>query len=146
MGSKPSYSTQKKAAVLVDACFVADRKAAEDHGVSRSSIIRWRRQMDERPELAEAYCELYQEEVQGQDWLQDATETVQNAFSFLRKAAGELDPADPEAVKAVAMAVQTVTEAKLTAEVINARLAEQDRQYVQEGGEDAPRLPEQRRN
>jgi hypothetical protein len=89
---------------------------------------------------------MYREEVQDQDWLQDATETVQQAFSFLRRAADELDAGDPEAVKAVAMAVQTVTEAKLTAEVINARLAEQDTQQQSAVGEDAPRLPSKRRN
>ena len=144
--SCPTYSTEKKAAVLVDASFVADREAADQHGVHRSTIVRWRSEMDEDPELAVAYAKIYREEVQGQDWLQDATETVQNAFSFLREAAGELDPRDPEAVKAVAMAVQTVTEAKLTAEVINARLAEQNTQQQSAAGQNAPRLPRERQN
>jgi tyrosyl-tRNA synthetase len=144
--SCPTYSTEKKAAVLVDASFVADREAAADHGVHRSTIVRWRAKMDEDPELAEAYAKMYREEVKGQDWLQDATETVQQAFSFLRRAADELDAGDPEAVKAVAMAVQTVTEAKLTAEVINARLAEQNTQQQSAAGENAPRLPRERQN
>jgi primosomal protein N'' len=144
--SCPQYSIEKKAAVLVDASFVADREAADQHGVHRSTIVRWRAKMDEDPELAEAYAEMYREEVQDQDWLQDATETVQQAFSFLRRAADELDAGDPDAVKAVAMAVQTVTEAKLTAEVIDARLAEQDRQHQPAGDEGAPRLPRERQN
>lgn len=142
---KKTYSVTKKAAVLVDASFVSDSEAAEQHGVSRSSVVRWRGQMDEDPDLAEAYCELYQEEVQGQDWLEDATRTVQQAFSFLRRAADELDAGDPEAVKAVSMAVQTLTEAKMAAKVIDARLAEHDSKHGAADRENVARLqPAQR--
>jgi len=143
--SKP-YSTQKKAAAIVDAAFTTDEEAAEQHGVSRRSIVRWRQEMDQSPELAQSVTAIYKEEIEGRDWLEEATRTVQSAFSFLRRAANELDPSDPDAVKAVSLAIQTLTEAKLTAEVINARLAEQSTEYREADREDAARLQPERRN
>ena len=142
-----SYPTRKKAAAIVDAAFTTDEEAAGQHDVSRRSIQRWRAEMEEDPKLAENVAAIYKEEIQGRDWLEEATRTVQSAFSFLRQAANELDPSDPDAVKAVSLAIQTLTEAKLTAQVINARLAEQNSEYRASDREDAPRqLQPERRN
>jgi len=142
-----SYPTPKKAGVIVDAAFTTDQEAADQHGVSRRSVQRWRAEMDEDPELAENVAAIYKEEIEGRDWLEEATRTVQTAFSFLRRAANELDPSDPDAVKAVSLAIQTLTEAKLTTQVINARLAEQSAEYRETDREDAPRqLRPERRN
>lgn len=141
-----SYPTRKKAAAIVDAAFTTDQEAAEQHEVSRRSIQRWRADMEEDPELAENVAALYKEEIQGRDWLEEATRTVQSAFSFLRRASNGLDPSDPDAVKAVSLAIQTLTEAKLTAQVINARLAEQNTEYREADREDAARLQPEQRN
>lgn len=142
-----SYPTRKKAAAVVDAAFTTDHEAAEQHGVSRRSIQRWRSQVDNDPALAENVATIYKQQIEGRDWLEEATRTVQQAFSFLRRAADELDPSDPDAVKAVSLAVQTLTEAKLTAEVINARLAEQNPEYRAPDREDAAgQLRPERRN
>lgn len=141
-----SYPTRKKAAAIVDAAFTTDQEAAKQHGVSRRSLIRWRQSLDEDPELAQEVTAIYKEEIQGRDWLEEATRTVQNAFSFLRRATNKLDASDPEAVKAVSLAIQTLTEAKLTAQVINARLAEQNTEYREADREDAARLQPEQRN
>ena len=142
-----SYPIPKKAAAIVDAAFTTDQEAADQHDVSRRSIQRWRREMDENPALAENVASIYKEEIEGRDWLEEATQTVQSAFSFLRQAANNLDPSDADAVKAVSLAIQTRTAAKLTAQVINARLAEQDTEYRAPDREDASRqLRPERRN
>jgi hypothetical protein len=120
-----AYTPEQKAQAIVVAAFSSDREAADELDVSRRSIQRWRADMESDPELAENVATLYRDEIEGADWLEDATRTVQTAFSFLRQAANELDPADPDAVLAVSRAIQTITEAKLAADVINARLAEQ---------------------
>lgn len=140
-------SKEKRAEAIVTAAFHSDTEAAEKHDCSRRSIIRWRKQMDEDAELTRLVTEKYDELREEQDWIEDATRTIQQAFAFLRRAADELDPSDPEAVEAVAEAIQTITEAKLTAKVVNARLAENGRTRGAEADQNASgKLHPARRN
>lgn len=56
------------------------------------------------------------------NWVEDSTDTICTALSFLRLAMDNLDPTDPEGVQAVAGALNTLVEAKTMAQVVDARL------------------------
>lgn len=137
---------EKRAEAIVTAAFHSDHEAAKRLDVSRRSIIRWRKQMADDPELSQIVTKKYQELREDADWIEDATRTIQQAFGFLRQAADNLDPQDPKAVEAVADAIRTISEAKLTAKVINARLAEEDRQDATTSGKNATQLVPAQRN
>jgi hypothetical protein len=116
------YPIETKARAIVDAALTTDREAAEKHEVSRKSIERWRSELDTDPELQARFTELWEEVRAAGDWVEDSTDTIRTALSFLRTAMNELDPSDPEAVEAVTEALNTLVEAKLTVEVVDERL------------------------
>lgn len=116
------YPIEQKARIIVDASLTTDRKAANKHDCSRRSIQNWRDELDTNTELQERVTELWKEVRKADDWVEDATDTIRTALAFLRTAFDELDPSDPEAVEAVTEATRTLSEAKLTADVIEQRL------------------------
>lgn len=116
------YPTETKARAIVDAALTTDREAAEKHGCSRKSIERWRSAIEEDPELQARLSELWEEVREADDWVEDSTETIRSALSFLRTAFDELDPADPESVEAVTQAVQVLADAKMMADIVDERL------------------------
>jgi hypothetical protein len=111
-----AYPTETKA-------LTTDREAAEKHDLSRKSIERWRSELDTDPELQARFTELWEEVRAAGDWVEDATNTIRTALSFLRTAMDELDPSDPDAVRAVTEAIGTLAEAKLMADVVDERLS-----------------------
>ena len=117
-----AYSTETKARAIVDSALMTDREAAEKHDLSRKSIERWRRELDTDPELQARFTELWEEVRAAEDWVEDATDTIRTALSFLRTAMDELDPSDPDAVRAVTEAIGTLAEAKVMADVVDERL------------------------
>jgi transposase-like protein len=118
-----AYSTETKARAIVDAALTTDREAAEKHDLSRKSIERWRSELDTDPELQARFTKLWEEVRAAGDWVEDATDTIRTALSFLRTAMDELDPSDPDAVRAVTEAIGTLAEAKLMADVVDERLS-----------------------
>jgi transposase-like protein len=117
-----AYSTETKARAIVDAALTTDREAAEKHDLSRKSIERWRGELDTDPELQARFTELWEEVRAAGDWVEDATDTIRTALSFLRTAMDELDPSDPDAVRAVTEAIGTLAESKIMADVVDERL------------------------
>jgi hypothetical protein len=116
------YSTETKAKAIVDAALTTDREAAADHGISRKSLTRWRKDLQTDTALQRLVTERWAEVRAADTWVEDTTQTIRNALSFLRTAMNELDPSDPEAVEAVTGAIQTLAEAKAMADIIDTRI------------------------
>lgn len=134
------YSDTYKARILVEADLTTDRQAAQSHDVSRSSISRWRKAAKEDPDMQELMAERWEEMRRSDSWVQDATHTIRSAQGFLRDATDELDPSDPEAVKAVENALGTLIEGLQMARVVDARLgAPQRGSHDETGGQGGPR-------
>jgi len=116
------YTTEKKAKAIVDAALTTDREAASEHDISRKSLTRWRKALDTDQALQKRVTALWAEVREADTWVEDATDTIRSALSFLRGAFNDLDPSDPESVAAVTEALKTLAEAKAVADVIDARV------------------------
>lgn len=116
------YSTEKKARVLVDAALSTDRAAAEDHNVSRSSVKRWRSDLETDEDLRARFDELWQKVEEAEAWTERATSSIREALRFLDAAMDRLDPSDPEAVAAVTDAIETLADATMMQDIVSARL------------------------
>ena len=136
-----AYALETKAKIIVEAALTTDLEAAERHDVDRSSIYRWRRQMEQDPKLQRLVAMRWKEFRKADSWVQDATHTIRKAQSFIRNAAEEMDPSDPAAVEAMTDALQTLTESLQMARIVDARLGT-DRPDGEAGRQDdAGQLP-----
>jgi transposase-like protein len=120
------YEATEKAKLLVEAALKTDTEVAETHGVARRSLYRWREQLHDNPDLQRAVYERWEELKAADSWAEDATRTIRKAQSFIRTATEDLDPSDPEALRAVTEALQALVDATQMARIIDARLADQN--------------------
>lgn len=128
-----AYTNEQKAEAIVDSAFSTDAEAAEKHGCSPRSIQRWRSDMDTDPDLSQNVALKWQAFRDAETWADDASRTIRKAMGFVRRAVEHLDPADPASLEAITRAIQTLTNAKLTADVIDARLAQSNRRHDAQG-------------
>lgn len=133
------YSADEKARILVESSLTTDRDAARSNGVSRRSIVRWRKALDTDMDLQRAVAERWRQFREADSWAEDATQSIRKAQAFIRDACEEMDPSDPEALDAVTRALSTLVDATQMARIIDARLADQDTQHRASPDEDAPR-------
>lgn len=136
-----AYALDTKAKIIVEAALTTDLEAAERHDVDRSSIYRWRRQMEEDPELQRLVSMRWDEYRQADSWVQDATHTIRKAQSFIRSAAEHMDPSDPEALEAMTEALNTLTESLQMARIVDARLGTNRPDGEAGRQDDAGRIP-----
>lgn len=116
------YATDTKAKAIVYGALHTDQQAAKKFGCSRTSIYQWRKQLDDDEQLQEACTRRWKEIRTADSWIQDATHTIRKAQGFIRNAADDLNPSDPEAVEAMTEALQTLTESLQMARIVHARL------------------------
>jgi transposase-like protein len=121
-----SYGVDQKAKILVEAAVKTDTEAADTHDLARSTIYRWRQSLKEDAALQRAVYERWEELKAADTWADDATRTIRKAQSFIRTATEDLDPSDPEALRAVTEALQALVDATQMARIIDARLADQN--------------------
>jgi transposase-like protein len=134
-----SYSTDRKAKILVESSLTTDQDTARRHDVSRRSIIRWRKALDTDMALQRAVAMRWQEFREADTWADDATHSIRKAQAFIRDACEQMDPSDPEALDAVTRALSTLVDATQMARIIDARLADQNSQHRASADKDAPR-------
>lgn len=118
------HTLDTKAKALVDAALTTDREAAEKHGVHRSTLYRWRQRLDEDHELQTLTTKYWRQVRADDSWVQGATRTIRKAESFIRNASEELDPSDPDALRAMTKALRTLTESLQMARIVDARLGQ----------------------
>lgn len=133
----PNFDAERAARVLVDACFMTDAEAAERHDLSRRTVLNYRKRLASDAELAQLFTAKLQEARAHEGWADDLTSTIRTAMSAVRRCANEMDPTKPSTLQALTDALRVLTEAQLALRVIDARLAQQDRQPEPAPGEGA---------
>ncbi|GAA6759255.1 hypothetical protein [Thermus oshimai] len=121
------FNRARAAFVLAEAELLGDAAACAKYGLSDRTLRNYRARLQRDPELAALFRERLG--ALGKRWEEELAPAILEAVNFLKRAAREANPRDPEVIEAVAGALKTLAEIALTKEVIEARL-----------GEDAPGL------
>lgn len=140
----PNFNIERAAMLLVEAMYTSDKEVARKHKVSERTLRRYRERLDSDPELA-ALVRLKKEQADS-DWSAGLFPAIRGALEFIARATKECDPSDPDAVHAISGALKITSEVAVTKQVIDARLADQNRpadaatrEVAAEGGQ-APRV------
>jgi len=129
----PAFNYDLAATVLVEAAYSGDNVAAQKYGKSVRTIQRWRRRMAEDRHLSSFVA---QKKAQAErEWAKELAPAIRAAIEFVQRAAQHMEPADPEALHAMAGALKILTEVAMTKEVLDARLAHAGGQAPEPPGE-----------
>jgi hypothetical protein len=125
---------ERAAAVLLDALYTTDQKAAERYGVSLRSVQGWRRMLAEDSEFA-AFFATKKEQFDAA-WADTLPIALKEGVGLLAECARAIRSdarmmKNPAVIAAVAGAVKICAEVYLTGKVIDARIAGTDRQAGQ---------------
>ena len=126
----PAFNHERAATVLVDAAYMGDKGAAKKHGVTTRTIRRWRERLD-----TDVYLSSFVREKKilvDQGWASELPSAIRAAIRFVRESAKESKLGDPRATDSVASALEILAEVALTKEILDARLAGQNRQADEE--------------
>jgi hypothetical protein len=115
------------ARVLVAAMVKGDREVAQEYGVSRRSIQRWRSIITKDPEGELATSVAKKKEAVEGDWAAKIPTAIESCLDFIEKAAREGDPKDPDLLRSVAGALKMVSEVQISKVLMDARLSKQNR-------------------
>lgn len=124
--ASPNFDRDKAARILCDAVVMGDRAACDKHEISLRSLQRYRQKLDGDPELSQVVAQ--KREIQDKAWGDEIPAAIASCITYLKGAAQACKSDDPDAVHAVAGALKILSEVSMTKQVIDARLAGQDRQ------------------
>ena len=105
---------------------MGDRAACKKHEISLRSLQRYRQKLDGDPRLSQAVAE--KKAIQDKAWADEIPTAIAAGIRFLTRASQECKASNPEAVHAIAGAIKILSEVSMTRQIIDARLAGQDRQ------------------
>ena len=125
------FNSERAAVVLVDAAYMGDKRAAEKHGVTARSVRNWRKRL----EVDQQFSVVFREKkiLTDQEWASELPSAIRAAVRFVRESAKESKLGNPDATKVVADALRILVEVALTREILDARLAGQNRPTGEEG-------------
>lgn len=118
----PAFNRERAAAVLVDAAFRGDKRAAKRHGVTEQSVFLWRKRMATDKALLDIFNVMHKRACER--WADGLAPAIVAATAFIQEAAAANHVDDPQKLQAVSEALRVVSDVKLTNEVLNARLAQ----------------------
>ena len=125
-------SNRELAAVaLVEAAFKTDAEACGKFGISLRTLQRYRRQLQEDPELAGIVAT--KKALLDREWRDDLVKAMRGAASFIFEAAetartDEKCKTNPDMIAAMAGALKLCADVHLTSKVLDAQLADANRQ------------------
>jgi hypothetical protein len=114
---------ERAAMALATAAIIGDKRAAERHCCSVSSIQGWRQRLGTDESLAAACTDA--REVLRANWADEIPAAIISAVDFLVRATGALSANDPAAVEAVAKALDTLSMILAHEKMLDAHLAGQ---------------------
>lgn len=122
----PSRINYDRAAmVLVDAAFSNDVRAARKHNVDDRTIRRWRERMETDEVLSEKVRIAYEQATN--KWADRLNGAIISGIEFLQSAAMDADHNDAGMVAALGEAWGKLVEARMTVDLLNGRLANQNK-------------------
>lgn len=126
----PAFNYDLASSALVDAAYMGDKEAAQKHGVTTRTIRNWRNRLETDARFSSFFRE--KKILSDQEWANELPSAIRAAIRFIRESAKELKQGDPKATEVVADALSILAEVALTKEILDARLAGQNRQTSQE--------------
>ncbi len=115
------HDKERIAEILLDAYLNGDRKTAEKHGVTDRTLRNWRKLLDSDPKLSELFRAKKARVSEG--WADEVPGALRASVAFLRRAAEEGDPTNPDMVHSVAGSMKLLSETAATWKLLDARLA-----------------------
>ncbi len=136
-----TFNRELAAAVLVEALFTTDVKAAERYGIDDRTIRNWRARMAEDEKLYELFVEKKRKFDEA--WADELSPALRKGVRTLTEcveavAADARMKKSPQVIEAVSGAVKTLAEIRIVSNVINARIAQQGAAPGGQAGADAP--------
>lgn len=120
--AKETQRLERIAEILVDAYLSHDdRKTAARYGITDRTIRNWRRLLDTNVELSEFFRLKKAKASEG--WADEVPGALRAAVGFLRQAAENGDPKDPQMVHSIAGAMKLLSEVSATWKLLDARMA-----------------------
>jgi hypothetical protein len=120
-----TFNYERAATVLAEATFADDATVLRRHGLTSRTLQRYRKRLQTDSKLSQLVA--LKKAALVREWAEELAPAVRDTIRFLQRAATQADPADPNAIHAVAGALKILSEVLLTREVVNARLAGTDR-------------------
>lgn len=120
---------------MVDAAYLGDAPAAQKWGLSERTVQNYRARLAQDSRLALSFHEKRQ--LVEQDWAAELPAAIRAGAAFIRRAAEQGDPTDPDMVHAVAGGMKLVAEVLFAKRVLDARM----RDDVRDSGQPRPDRP-----
>lgn len=120
-----AFNYERAATILAEAAFVDEQKILQRYKITQRTLYNYRQRLHHDPKLSEFFVQ--KKSVLEREWSNELAPAIREAIRFLQQAARKADPSDPAAIHAVAGALKILSEVSITKEVIDARLAGQDR-------------------
>lgn len=128
----PNFDAEKACEVLLDAAFYADSEAARRHSVSRRTVINYRKRLKTDPAFAQLFTDKLQQLRQDTDWEERLPATLRSALAKMDECFRAMPARSPETLRAISEAVTVMVDALMTLRMLDARLADQDREEAPE--------------
>jgi transposase-like protein len=125
----PAFNYDLASVVLVEAAFLGDKATSKKFGISTRTLQRWRKRLNEDGRLSSFVAQRKKE--LDKAWAEEMPIAIKASIDFIRRAAQEAAPNDPDAIHSIAGALKILSEVAMTREVLDARLARQNRQANQ---------------
>lgn len=117
-----SERLERTAEILVDAYITRDdRKTAERYGITDRTLRNWRKSLETDAELSAIFREKKAKASEG--WANEVPGALRAAVGFLRSAAEQGDPKDPNMVHSIAGAMKLLSEVSATWKLLDVRMA-----------------------
>jgi len=123
------FKPQLAASALVEAAYYGDIKAAERWDVTVRTVQNWRNRLDDDAEFSAIFA--HKKEMFEEGWRDEIGSAIRAGIEFLKRAALTADVKKPDVIYSIAGAVKILSDIRNGSDLLNARLAEFNRQARQ---------------
>jgi len=116
------FKPERAAAILVEAAFMSDEKAARKWRVSVRSITNWRNRLDDDAEFAAIFH--HKKDIFEANWALELLPAIYSAIDYLKRAA-QAKRYSHQMIHSIAGALKILSEVMVTKEYLDARSARQ---------------------
>lgn len=109
------------AEILVAASALGPKRAAEKYGISKRVLYNYRKKLEEDPVLYQLFSEKRAK--LGDDWIVRIKEGIAETVEYIKRAAREADPKDPQSIHSIVGALKILSEVVFTQRILDARAA-----------------------
>lgn len=115
-----AYSDDMIARIIVEANYHGDDATCNKYDVTVRTLQRWRKRLDTDDKLSQNVA--LKKDAFDRDWVEDAPATLKAGMNFIKRAAQEGNPKNPDHVHAVAGGMKIVSEIMAVDKYLDAKL------------------------